>query len=272
MQRQPVVRHGTAQQAWAKYRACRHPVEKTRWHLTWLLLRTDEARTPAQAAAVVGISAIAARAVLKQWNASGPAGLADRRANNWGPPALADGQWGELFAALKRRPPDGGLWTGPKVAAYARNRWGVEVRPPTGWRWLRDLVLPSRSPPPTPGRPTRAPARGEKGNLRRRAAGRWAANPGKRVEGWAEAEARLGLQPIARRVWSLKGRRPRCGGRARYDWLYVYGFGPPKTGQSFCVLLPRGNAERMGDGLAAFAAHADPRGRKVLVVPEDNAG
>ena len=38
------------------------------------------------------------------------------------------------------------------------------------------------------------------------------------------------------------------------------------------MLLPRVNAERMGDALTAFAAHADPRGRKVLVVPVDNAG
>jgi transposase len=32
MRRLPVVRHATANQARAKYRACRHPVEKTRWH------------------------------------------------------------------------------------------------------------------------------------------------------------------------------------------------------------------------------------------------
>lgn len=98
------------------------------------------------------------------------------------------------------------------------------------------------------------------------------ANPGKPVEVWAEDEARLGLKPITRRVWSLKGRRPRSGGRARFDWLYVYGFARPGTGQTFCVLLARVNAERMADALAAFAAHADPGGRKVLVVLVDNAG
>lgn len=66
MQRLPVLRHRTARQAWGKYRACRHPVEKTRWHLIWLLLRTDEPRTPARAAAVVGVSVITARAVLSR--------------------------------------------------------------------------------------------------------------------------------------------------------------------------------------------------------------
>jgi transposase len=89
---------------------------------------------------------------------------------------------------------------------------------------------------------------------------------------WVQDEARLGLKPIARRVWSPKGLRPRCGGRTRYDWLYVYGFTRPKTGQTFTALLRRVNADRMGDALAQFAAHADPDGRKVLVVLLDNAG
>ncbi len=109
-------------------------------------------------------------------------------------------------------------------------------------------------------------------NLRQRLARLRRANIGKRVEVWAEDEARLGLKPVARRAWSLRGRRPRSGGRTRFDWLYVYGFARPGTGQTFCVLLPRVNADRMADALAAFAAHADPGGRKVLVVLVDNAG
>lgn len=98
------------------------------------------------------------------------------------------------------------------------------------------------------------------------------ANPTTRVEVWAEDEARLGLQPVTRRVWSLRGRRPRSGGRTRFDWLYVYAFARPGAGQTFCVLLPRVNADRMGDALAGFATQADPGGRKVLVVLVGNAG
>jgi transposase len=109
-------------------------------------------------------------------------------------------------------------------------------------------------------------------NLRRRVKRLREANRGKRVEVWAEDESRLGLKPIARRVWALRGHRPRSCGRTRYEWLYVYGFARPKTGESFCVLLPRVKAERMGEALAAFAARADPNGEKVLVVLVDNAG
>ena len=99
-----------------------------------------------------------------------------------------------------------------------------------------------------------------------------AANPGKAVEVWAEDEARLGLKPIARRVWWLKGCRPRSCGQTKYEWLYVYGFARPGTGATFTVVLPRVKAERMAEALAAFAAHADPAGEKILVLVVDNAG
>jgi hypothetical protein len=99
-----------------------------------------------------------------------------------------------------------------------------------------------------------------------------AAAPGRAVEVWADDEARLGLKPVTRRVWWLKGCRPRSGGRAKDEWLYVYGFARPKTGETFTALRPRVNVGRMADALAAFAARADPRGEKVLVVVVDNAG
>ena len=99
-----------------------------------------------------------------------------------------------------------------------------------------------------------------------------AANPGKVVEVWAEDEARLGLKPITRRVWWLQGRRPRTCGRTKYEWLYVYGFARPRTGDTFTTTRPRVNVERMAEALVAFAAHADPDGNKVLVLVVDNAG
>jgi hypothetical protein len=109
-------------------------------------------------------------------------------------------------------------------------------------------------------------------NLRGRLRRLRRANPGKAVELWAQDEARLGLKPVARRVWSPKGRRPRSCGRTRYEWLYLYGFVRPKTGQTFGVLLPRVKAPLMSGALGAFAAHADPKGEKILVVLVDNAG
>ena len=78
--RLPIVPHLAPEQVYRHYRACRTGVEKTHWQLLWLLTRPEDPLAPAQAAAQVGLSAVWARAVLKRWNADGPAGLADRRA------------------------------------------------------------------------------------------------------------------------------------------------------------------------------------------------
>ena len=97
-------------------------------------------------------------------------------------------------------------------------------------------------------------------------------HPGKVVELWAEDEARLGLKPIARRAWAVKGRRPSANGRTRYRWLYVFGFVHPASGRNLELILPAADADWMGLALEEFARWADPGGTKLLVVLVDNAG
>lgn len=138
MKRLPVVAHLSADEVGRRYRSCLDPKEKTRWHLVWLLLR-DEALSCERAGPLVGLSDTYARAVLKRWNAQGPDGLADRRKANKSPGRLTASQQAEAYDALQKESPDGGLWSGPKLARYVRDRWGVEVCPATGWRWLRKL-------------------------------------------------------------------------------------------------------------------------------------
>ena len=133
MQRLPVVRHLSANQARAKYRSCRHPVEKTRWHTIWLLLRADApAPRPRSRNWSACRSSPSEMSSTHWWNGHGSGGLADRRRGNGSKPRLTDGQRAGLPAAMKERPPDDGLWSGPKVAAYVRDRWGVMVWPQTG--------------------------------------------------------------------------------------------------------------------------------------------
>jgi transposase len=139
MQRLPVVAHLPVAEVGRRYRKCPDPKEKTRWHLIWLLLRPGTPGSCEQVAPLVGLSDVQARVVLKRWNAQGPAGLTDRRKANRSPGKLTPGQQAELFDALQAEPPDGGLWSGPKVARYVRERWGVETCPQTGWRWLKKL-------------------------------------------------------------------------------------------------------------------------------------
>ena len=147
--RLPIAPHLSPEEIARRYRTCRGGVEKTHWQIVWLLTRSQAPPTPAEVAARVGLTPAWARTVLKRWNAEGPDGLADRRAaTNGGQAKLSADQQAALFEALQGRPDDGGLWTGSKVAAYARDRWGVAVRAETGWRWLRRLGLSLQVPRP----------------------------------------------------------------------------------------------------------------------------
>jgi transposase len=85
-------------------------------------------------------------------------------------------------------------------------------------------------------------------------------------------EHRLGLLPVPRRVWAKRGQRPTAWVRRRYQWLYVYGFVRPTTGQSWWALLPTVHTQAMAAVLAAFAHDEgiDADHRVVLVL--DGAG
>ena len=89
---------------------------------------------------------------------------------------------------------------------------------------------------------------------------------------WAEDEHRLGLLPVLRRVWAPRGQRPIAHVRRKYQWVYVYGFVRPATGQSWWCLLPTVTVPAMALALASFARDEgiDATHRAVLVV--DQAG
>ena len=139
MKRSPVVAHLPPDVVGRRYRQCPDPKEKTRWHLVWLLLRPDEPLNCERAAPLIGLSDTHARTILRRWNAHGPEGLSDHRKTNKTPGKLSPSQQAEAFEALQKEPPDGGLWSGAKLARYVRDRWGIEVCPETGWRWLKKL-------------------------------------------------------------------------------------------------------------------------------------
>ncbi len=99
-----------------------------------------------------------------------------------------------------------------------------------------------------------------------------AAHPAATVAIWAEDEHRLGLLPVVRRVWARRGTRPTAPVQRRYQWLYVYGFVRPTTGQTWWCLLPTVTRAAMQLALAEFARDEgiDPTHRAVLVL--DGAG
>jgi hypothetical protein len=80
------------------------------------------------------------------------------------------------------------------------------------------------------------------------------------------------LLPVVRRVWAPKGQRPTAAVRRKYEWLYVYGFVRPATGQSWWCLLPTVNTEAMSLALATFARDEGIDAQHRAVVVLDQAG
>ena len=97
-------------------------------------------------------------------------------------------------------------------------------------------------------------------------------HPGASLEIWAQDEARIGLVPIVRRVWAPKGERPLAQQRRRYEWVYVYGFVRPSTGQVEWLLLPTVNLELFQLALDFFARASQASINKRVVLVIDQAG
>lgn len=237
-----------------RYRQCRDPVERGHWHMLWRLAQGHHCPAVAR---MVGYSEDWVRTIVHRYNAEGPDGVTDRRHGNPGAtPLLSPEQKAALRDALAADPPDGGLWTSPKVAAWMTARVGHPVPKQRAWEAMRSLGFTLQQPR------TRATAADpdaqeavKKGGSPRRWMRVRSAHPGATVT-----------------VWAPCGRRPIARVRRRYAWLYVYGFMRPATGESWWCLLPTVNTVAMTTALAAFAEDEgiDARHRAVLVV--DGAG
>lgn len=139
MTRLSVVPHLTPEEIDQRYRGCTDAAEKSRWHVLWLVTRPEHPLSATAAARLVGFTPAWGRAILKRYNTRGPEALIDRRRDNGAAFKLSPPQQAELFAALQKSPPDHGLWSGPKVAAFVKDRFGITVCNSTGWQWLTEL-------------------------------------------------------------------------------------------------------------------------------------
>lgn len=98
-----------------------------------------------------------------------------------------------------------------------------------------------------------------------------AAHPDSDVELWAQDEARLGLHPVQRAIWSQLGQRPIAIGKILYKWLYIYGFVHPQSGRVVWLLLPKMNAALMSLALKLFAQEIGAGSDKQIVLFLDSA-
>jgi transposase len=133
----------------SRYKACTDGKERARWHVVFLVARGSSAE---DAAMVLGYSVAWACGIVRAWNESGPDGLHDGHASVPGgrPPLLTTEEQKELLRVVhKERPPDGGLWTGPKIARWIAQKTGKKLPAKgTGWNYLVRLGLSIQHPRP----------------------------------------------------------------------------------------------------------------------------
>src|SRR5881392_3495410 len=200
-----------------RYRAARSPVERSHLPIVWLLSR---GRSEREVARVTGHGRRWVGEVARRYDEGGPDGLGDRRRGNAGArPLLGAEDEAALRVALAEPPADGGLWTGPKVATWMAARLGRKVWPQRGWDYLKKLGYSAQRPRP---RRAKAASPEEQAAYKKSWPRRWAS---------VASGSRVGRRPVLRRQWAPKGRRPIAVGHPRYEWLYLYGFVHPDTGE-----------------------------------------
>ena len=132
--------HLTAEELKIRYRQAQNTTESRRWHLLLLVSRNW---TIKQAAQVVGLNYDYAKEIVQRYNREGPNSVRNRSGDRQPPPAkslLDPQQQEELRQALQGSAPDGGDWTGPKVARWIAEKIGSDhVWPQRGWDYLKRL-------------------------------------------------------------------------------------------------------------------------------------
>jgi hypothetical protein len=108
-----------------RYRTAQDTVARSHWQMIWLLAQGS---TSAQVAVVTGDTINGVRRIAQRDNPHGPEGLGDRRHRHPGRLGrLSAAPRATRVAALEPPPPDGGVWTGPKAAAWMAAMLGHRV-------------------------------------------------------------------------------------------------------------------------------------------------
>ncbi|MEM1269456.1 MAG: winged helix-turn-helix domain-containing protein [Bacteroidota bacterium] len=144
----PLKDHLSDDEVYARFHACRDTTERARWQVIYL---KTQHRTAKAIAEVTGYSPRWVRALIHRYNDGGPEALRDRRHDHPGAPAmLSSEQQADLDAALETgSAPDGGLWTGPKVARWIERATGrAHVHNQRGWEWMLRLGFSAQTPRP----------------------------------------------------------------------------------------------------------------------------
>ncbi len=147
----PLHPHLSVAELEQRYRRCTDAKEKTRWQVIWLYAQQMEANCPSTRAVshATGFSQNWVYKIIRRYNAEGPRGLIDKHQFSPGGATRAILNAAErqaLVQALQDRPPDGGVWTAPKVARWVQEHTGKTMAAVTAWTYLRRLGFTLQRP------------------------------------------------------------------------------------------------------------------------------
>ena len=142
-----IVEHLSVEELEARYRAARDVTEARHFQAIWLLA---QGRTVLEVSEVLAFVPRWVTQLAARYNASGPAALGDRRrCNGRAASLLTPDLLAALAARVKAPPADGGLWSGPKVAAWMARHLGLaKVHPQRGWEALKRIGWSIQAPRP----------------------------------------------------------------------------------------------------------------------------
>ncbi|NEN93126.1 MAG: helix-turn-helix domain-containing protein [Okeania sp. SIO3H1] len=134
--------HLTVEELKIRYRQAPDTIESRRWHLLLLIAQQWSIK---KASEVVGLNYDYAKEIVGRYNREGPESVKNRSKDRQPPPAkslLTLAQQQELSEALQGPAPDGGAWSGPKVARWIAKKTGRDhVWPQRGWDYLKRLGI-----------------------------------------------------------------------------------------------------------------------------------
>jgi transposase len=132
--------HLTPDELKTRYRQVKDTTECRRWHLLHLVAQSW---TIKQAAEVVGLNYDYAKQIVQRYNKEGPESVVNqsKKRRDSARALLTPELQAELARALQHPAPDGGAWSGPKVANWIAQKTGQKrVWPQRGWDYLQRLA------------------------------------------------------------------------------------------------------------------------------------
>ena len=131
----------------AGYRSCADACTARHYQTIWLLA---QGRTIAEVSALTSFGERWIEQLLARCNALGPRALGDRRRENGTSPSVLKPELlAQLRDRLTRPPPDGGIWTSRKVAAWMAEELGLaRLSPQRGWEALKAIGWSIQAPRP----------------------------------------------------------------------------------------------------------------------------